>query len=68
MKGTPLVIPATLRNSVLSRLHEGHLRVAGDVLNEVVLICKTCINEPANHKEPNLSTDSPELGAELAGY
>lgn len=75
IKETRLVIPAGLRNYVVSKLHEGHQGVAkcrerarqrmwwpglSQQLNELVLNCGTCIKERTNHTEPLIPTDLPE--------
>lgn len=83
--GTRLVIPSALQGDVLQKLHEGHLGVTkcrgrakqtvwwpglGSQLNDMVLNCRTCIQERRNVKEPLMPTEMPDrpwqtLGADL---
>ncbi|KAL6455308.1 hypothetical protein MHYP_G00362590 [Metynnis hypsauchen] len=74
LKGQRLVIPSTMRNDVLNKLHEGH---QGEVkcrerarqsvwwpglsqqLNELVLNCRACCQERQNHREPLIPTPYP---------
>ena len=85
LRGTRLVIPSALRGDVLQRLHEGHMGVTkcrnrakqtvwwpglSSQLNDMVLKCKTCIQERRNVKEPLMPTEMPDrpwqtLGADL---
>ncbi|XP_030204757.1 uncharacterized protein K02A2.6-like [Gadus morhua] len=85
LKDTRLVIPAAMRNDVLDRLHEGHQGVVkckararqtvwwpglGHQITEMVLKCRTCLQERRNHSEPLMPSDCPErpwqkLGADL---
>ncbi|KAL7865994.1 hypothetical protein SRHO_G00112410 [Serrasalmus rhombeus] len=75
LKGQRLVIPSTMRNDVLAKLHEGHQGVVkcrerarqsvwwpglSQQLNELVLNCRACCQERLNHREPLIST--PYLG------
>lgn len=65
LTGTRLVIPATMRNSVLSKLHEGHVGLVkcsgrsrqsvwwpglSHQLKEMVLNLRTCLKERQNLK------------------
>lgn len=74
LRGTRLVIPAAMRNSVLSKLHEGHLGLVkcreqarqslwwpglSHQLKEVLLNCRTCLKERQNPKEPLMPTQLP---------
>ena len=74
LKGQRLVIPSTMRNYVLVKLHEGHQGVVkcreraqqsvwwpglSQQLNEVVLNCRACCQERQNHREPLTPTPYP---------
>lgn len=83
--GARLVIPSGLQSDVLHRLHEGHLGVTkcrgrakqtvwwkelSSQLNDMVLKCRTCIQERWNVREPLMPTEMPDrhwqtLGADL---
>ena len=85
LKDSRLVIPATLRNDVLAKLHEGHQGVVkckararqsvwwpglSQQINDMVLKCRTCIQERHNHNEPLMPSEHPDrpwqrLGADL---
>ncbi len=85
LRGTRLVIPFVLQGDVLQRLHEGHLGVTkcrgrakqtvwwpglSSQLNDMILKCRTCIQERKNVKEPLMPTEMPDrpwqtLGADL---
>ncbi|KAJ7996477.1 hypothetical protein DPEC_G00237470 [Dallia pectoralis] len=85
LRGTRLVIPFSLQGDVLQRLHEGHLGVTkcrgrakqtvwwpglSSQLNDMVLKCRTCIQERRNVNEPLMPTEMPDrpwqtLGADL---
>ncbi len=85
LRGTRLVIPFVLQGDVLQRLHEGHLGVTkcrgrakqtvwwpglSSQLNDMILKCRTCIQERKNVKEPLMPTEMPvrpwqTLGADL---
>uniref|UniRef100_A0A8C6PID5 Gypsy retrotransposon integrase-like protein 1 n=1 Tax=Nothobranchius furzeri TaxID=105023 RepID=A0A8C6PID5_NOTFU len=73
-KGQRLVIPAVMRNDLLSRLHMGHQGVVkcrerarqsvwwpglSQQLNELVLTCRTCCQERQNQREPLMTTRYP---------
>lgn len=75
LKGTRLVIPTTMRNSVLIALHEGHQGMSrcrerardtvwwpglSGQINELVKNCTTCIKERANSVEPLMPSVLPE--------
>lgn len=75
LKDTRLVIPATMRNDVLNRLHEGHQGVVkckararqavwwpglGQQITEMVLKCRACVQERRNTSEPLMPSDCPE--------
>lgn len=75
LRGTRLVIPAAMRNGVLSKLHEGHLGLVkcrerarqsvwwpglSNQLKELVLNCRTCLKERLNPKEPLMPTQFPD--------
>lgn len=75
LKGTRLVIPSAMRNDVLAKLHEGHLGIVkckarahesvwwpglGQQVNDMVLRCRTCIQERHNPKEPLQPTECPQ--------
>ena len=74
LKGHRLVIPSTMRNDVLAKLHEGHQGVVkcrqrarqsvwwpglSQQLNELVLNCRTCCKERQNHREPLIPSPYP---------
>ncbi|XP_061920402.1 uncharacterized protein K02A2.6-like [Entelurus aequoreus] len=74
LKGHRLVIPSTMRNYVLAKLHEGHQGVVkcrqrarqsvwwpglSQQLNELVLNCRTCCKERQNHREPLMPSPYP---------
>ena len=77
LKGSRVVIPKSLRSTMLSKIHYGHMGVdkcqkrARDTIfwpgiskdiNSLVLNCSTCLeHRSANPKEPLLSHDIPEL-------
>lgn len=85
LKGTRLVIPSALRNDVLAKLHEGHLGIVkckararesvwwtglSQQVNDMVLRCRTCIQERYNPKVPLQPTACPQrpwqkLGSDL---
>ncbi|XP_023806890.1 uncharacterized protein K02A2.6-like isoform X1 [Oryzias latipes] len=85
LRGTRLVIPSSLRNDVLEKLHEGHMGVTkcrerakqtvwwpglSNQLSDMVLRCRTCIQERTNVKEPLMPSQMPDrpwqrLGADL---
>lgn len=82
LKDTRLVIPATLWNDVLARLHEGHQGIVkckaracqsvwwpglGQQINKMVLKCRTCLQERRSHSEPLMSSDWPERPWEKLG-
>lgn len=82
LKDTRLVIPATMRNDVLARLHEGHQGIVkckararqsvwwpglGQQINKMVLKCRTCLQERHNHSEPLMPSDCPERPWEKLG-
>uniref|UniRef100_A0A3B3CEF0 Gypsy retrotransposon integrase-like protein 1 n=1 Tax=Oryzias melastigma TaxID=30732 RepID=A0A3B3CEF0_ORYME len=71
LKGDRLVIPSSMRNDVLTTLHEGHQGVVkcrerarqsvwwpglSQQINELVLYCRICIKERCNPAEPLLPT------------
>ena len=75
LKGTRLVIPTTMRNSVLVALHEGHQGMSrcreraretvwwpglSSQINELVKNCTICIKERANPVEPLMPSELPE--------
>lgn len=75
LKGTRLVIPTTMRNSVLAALHEGHQGMSrcreraretvwwpglSSQINELVKNCAICIKERANPVEPLMPSELPE--------
>lgn len=75
LRGTRLVIPANMRNSVLDKIHEGHQGVVkcrerarqavwwpglSNQISELVLKCRQCIQERVNAREPLMPTDLPE--------
>ncbi|XP_051905587.1 uncharacterized protein K02A2.6-like [Hippocampus zosterae] len=74
LKGQRLVIPPTMRNDVLAKLHEGHQGVVkcrqraqrsvwwpglSQQLNELVLNCRTCCKERRNRREPMIPSAYP---------
>lgn len=74
IKGDRLVIPATMRIDVLTRLHEGHQGVVkcrqrarqsvwwpglSQQINELVLNCRTCCQVRENHTEPLMPSQYP---------
>ncbi|XP_051916322.1 uncharacterized protein K02A2.6-like [Hippocampus zosterae] len=74
LKGQRLVIPPTMRNDVLAKLHEGHQGVVkcrqrarqsvwwpglSQQLNELVLNCRTCCKERRNRREPMIPSPYP---------
>ncbi|XP_042072880.1 uncharacterized protein K02A2.6-like [Haplochromis burtoni] len=74
LKDTRLVIPSAMRNEVLEKLHEGHQGVVkckararqtvwwpglSQQISEMVLKCKTCIQERHNNSEPLMPTEYP---------
>ncbi|KAK0136800.1 hypothetical protein N1851_027011 [Merluccius polli] len=80
LKGHRLVIPSTMRNDVLAKLHEGHQGVVkcrqrarqsvwwpglSQQLNELVLNCRTCCKERQNHREPLIPSPYPGRPWEL---
>lgn len=75
LKGTRLVIPATMRDTVLDKIHEGHQGIVkcreratqtvwwpglSNQIKELVLKCRECIKERANPKEPLMPTQLPD--------
>lgn len=75
LRGTRLVIPSTMRNSVLEKIHEGHQGVVkcGDrarqavwwpglssQIEELVLNCRACLEERVNTREPLMPTTLPD--------
>ncbi|KAL1265233.1 hypothetical protein QQF64_003260 [Cirrhinus molitorella] len=75
LRGTRLVIPASMRSSVLNKLHEGHLGLVkcrerarqsvwwpglSHQLKEIVHNCRTCLKERQNPKEPLMPTQFPD--------
>ncbi|KAK7882125.1 hypothetical protein WMY93_028299 [Mugilogobius chulae] len=75
LKDTRLVIPSAMRNDVLAKLHEGHQGVVkckararqtvwwpglSQQISEMVLKCRTCIQERHNHSEPLMPTKCPD--------
>lgn len=75
LRGTRLVIPSAMRNSILEKLHEGHQGVAkcreraretvwwpglSAQLNELVLHCRTCIKERTNPAQPLMRSELPD--------
>lgn len=75
LRGTRLVIPSSLRNSVLGNIHEGHQGVVkcrerarqavwwpglSNQISELVLNCRACIKERANVKEPLMPSKLPD--------
>ena len=75
LRGSRLVIPTAMRNSVLEALHEGHQGMTrcrerareavwwprlSCQLNELVRNCNTCIKERANPVEPLMAGELPQ--------
>lgn len=75
LRGTRLVIPASMRNNVLEKIHEGHQGVVkcrerarqtvwwpglSSQISELVLNCRDCIKERVNPREPLLPTNLPD--------
>ncbi|XP_027869193.1 uncharacterized protein K02A2.6-like [Xiphophorus couchianus] len=75
LRGERLVIPSTMRNDVLMKLHEGHQGVVkcreraqqsvwwpglGQQLKELVLKCHTCNREKENPTEPLMPSQYPD--------
>ena len=82
LRGTRLVIPSTMRNGVLERIHEGHQGVVkcrerarqtvwwpglSNQIAELVLNCRACCKERANPKEPLMPTRLPNRPWEELG-
>ncbi|KAJ0012151.1 hypothetical protein NQD34_013126 [Periophthalmus magnuspinnatus] len=74
LKDTRLVIPSAMRNQVLEKIHEGHQGVVkckararqtvwwpglSQQISEMVLKCRTCIQERHNSSEPLMPTEYP---------
>lgn len=75
LKDSRLVIPSEMRNEVLTKLHDGHQGVVkckararqtvwwpglSQQISEMVLKCRTCIQERHNHNEPLMPTECPD--------
>uniref|UniRef100_A0A3Q2ZKC0 Gypsy retrotransposon integrase-like protein 1 n=2 Tax=Kryptolebias marmoratus TaxID=37003 RepID=A0A3Q2ZKC0_KRYMA len=73
--GSRIVIPASLRQDILVKLHEGHLGITkcrerakhsvwwpglSSELIKLLETCETCCRERTKHKEPLLPTEFPQ--------
>uniref|UniRef100_A0A3B5QZY7 Gypsy retrotransposon integrase-like protein 1 n=1 Tax=Xiphophorus maculatus TaxID=8083 RepID=A0A3B5QZY7_XIPMA len=80
--GSRIVIPASLRKDILSKLHEGHLGITkcrerakhsvwwpglSSELIKLLETCDTCCRERTKHKEPLLPTEFPQRPWAMVG-
>ena len=82
LRGSRIVIPESLRNEILQKLHDGHLgivkcraRAASSVwwpglskeLKNLVENCDVCKKEKGNHSEPMIQSATPDRPWQVLG-
>ena len=82
LRGSRIVIPESLRNEILQKLHDGHLgivkcraRAASSVwwpglskeLKNLVENCDVCKKEKGNHSEPMMQSATPDRPWQVLG-